>query len=43
MSEQEYADFNNHPICGDVKNFIALLASIAIRINNTQEDKDDSK
>ncbi len=43
MNEQEYADFNNHPVYGDVKNFIALLASIVIRINNMQEDNDDSK
>ncbi len=38
MTEQEYADFNNYPICGDVKNFIKLLASIAERITPQEAD-----
>ncbi len=41
MTEQEYAEFNNYPICGDVKNFIKLLASIAARDNHTQGNEND--
>lgn len=40
MTDQEYADFNNYPICGDVRNFIKLLASIAERI--TPQEVDDA-
>ena len=41
MTEKKYADFNNYPICGDTKYFIELLASIAARVNNTQEKEND--
>ncbi len=41
MTEKEYTDFNNYPISGDVKQFIELLASIAARDNNTQENEND--
>ena len=43
MTEKEYSDFNNYPIYGDTQNFIKLLSSIAVRMNNEQENDDDDK
>ena len=43
MTEQEYSDFNNYPIYGDVEKFIKLLSSIVVRVNNTQENDNESK
>lgn len=43
MTEQEYADFNNYPIYGDVENFIKLLSSIAVRMNNTQGNENEAE
>ena len=33
----------NYPIYGDVEKFIKLLSSIVVRVNNTQENDNESK
>ena len=43
MNEQEYTDFDNYPIYGDVENFIKLLSSIAVRMNNSEENGNNAK
>lgn len=43
MTEKEYAEFNNYPIYGDVENFIKLLSSIAVRMNDQQDNENEEK
>ena len=43
MKEKEFAHFNNYPIYGEADDFIELLSSILARINNTQEDENETK